>query len=263
MIKKPWPLIIIGILHILEPLAKLPYYSYVVTQLGLRGFIDYQIKNQSFLDIFEFYSLFPIVGICILLVKRWSFVLFLLIEMRVLFFNFSFLIENQSKLPFMLVATLPMLTIFNILIVAYFIVPSIRNTFLKSELRWWESKPRFKINISGTLKQNGHKSVKIKIDNISEGGMFISLKNFTPNDQPIVTEFTFGNLDFSLQGIICHKRTTQGKNIGFGIRFLDLDKKQKKNVKNLVESLHLLGYEMYPPPTDYLKEMVNNLKSAA
>lgn len=217
MHKRPLLFIIIGVLHLIEPLIKILYFKFT-TPFGLATILS----NISSIDdpraFFEFWLLFPIGGIALLGVKRWSYPIFVGVQ----FYNIwshlnyqSFTWPYVSEVPFF--SSLVLLVI-NIMIIIYFALPDVRRPFFDRRMRWWETSTRYQLRIPITaILGNGHE-YRCEIINISRTGAFINLDHPLEIHQMISLKISYQDIDLKLQSKNMSNHQVGGEN-GHGVQF--------------------------------------------
>ena len=231
MYYRPWPLIVIAILHILEPVTKIIYYS-IMQQLSPISIITNQIQSNDPVHIFGFFFLFPIAGLAIYAVKRWSLGVFLGAQCWALVANFSqlsFLVESSQYGKF---GTIIFFAVLNAVVVTYFMIPAVRTAYMDPKLRWWEAFPRYYIEWSCSYANNEEGVVK----NISKGGMFIKPKNGYEKEGIVPISFTYAGKKHELSGRVIHNFTFEGEK-GFGVEFHKLDSNSRKMINQIINDL--------------------------
>ena len=243
---KPWPLIILAFFHFIEPLTKISFYSayFSVNPVDV-VLIEYQASST--LQFFEYFFLFPIAGIAIFAVKKWSFPVFLIIEAWVLITNIPYFNELYLTSQFLLLGFFILFGILNITVVSYLLLPAVRIAYLDPRIRWWEAKPRYSVDIE--CKVNDKPIGRIK--NLSESGVFISTHEDLPIDSIIKLEYTLETVDSNAikictQAHIIHKFTINSSE-GYGIQYTDLPHSTKHFIHSKIKYLEKAGYDRRPP----------------
>ncbi|MFK7822924.1 MAG: PilZ domain-containing protein [Oligoflexales bacterium] len=231
MYYRPWPLVIIAIFHILEPFTKVAYYS-IMQQTSPLAVIANQFQSNDFMHIFGFFCLFPIAGIAIYAVKRWSLGVFLGAECWALIANFSqlsYLVESTQYGKF---ATIIFFAVLNTVAVVYLMVPAVRIAYTDPKLRWWEAFARYYVDWNCTYASTEKGTIK----NISKGGLFIKPENNYEKEGVVPISFTFGEHKLNLSGRVIHNFTFEGIK-GFGVEFHELDNSARQAVNNIIKDL--------------------------
>src|SRR3989344_6678525 len=151
MKRKPIPIIILALFHILEPIFKVPLYSYLL-KVPPKKLMGSLFINASTLELLEFFLFFPIAGVGIFLTRSWSYPLFIGIEVWTFYRHF----DTWQRYPQYF--TLPILLTFyflNFVVVTYFLIPAVRATYFDKKIRWWESRPRFLVKLNAKIEADG------------------------------------------------------------------------------------------------------------
>jgi hypothetical protein len=236
MQRKPWPIIILAFIHFVEPIAKIIFYS-ILWKMPVSRFLTYMQYQSSPLELFLFLGAFPIAGVAILAVKKWSLPAFFLVQLVTLGGHIYYHTTAPKAFPIYLIVGL---TVLNLLVVTYFLLPAVRIAYLDPKVRWWEAKPRFLVDWKGKAVQGKH-NIDVTVSNISEGGMFFQTSSKSASlsiEEPIRVDFEFLNVPFSLPGRIRHYSAGSK----YGVQFTDLTSEQKKNLKTSARAIAKLDY---------------------
>ncbi len=239
MKKRPLIFIILGIIHLLEPLSKILYLK-IETGFSFSKVLENILAIEGLRTNFEFWFLFPIAGIALLTIKKWSYPVFVAVQFYSLISHLSY---EEYTWPY--VSEVPILSslillIFNIGMIVYFALPSVRRPFLDKTIRWWETYKRYAVNIPCEfIALKNSSSFKGEILNISKSGVFATCNNNEVhiNDE-LKVRFHFYNLNFSLKAIIVSKHSYTDKT-GWGIQFEFNDWREKFNLSRLINILKL------------------------
>ncbi|MDH4129545.1 MAG: PilZ domain-containing protein [Spirochaetota bacterium] len=241
MHKKPILIDILAIIYILAPVFSLLYFSYTIYGNLPSPISTYFNSLGSIagptIDKIAFIACFPIAGIAIYMVRKWSYPVFFLVTAWALYGNYVTWHNNPQGLSLSL---LIVATVANFVGVAYVLIPEVRKLYLDPSLRWWESEPRYKVSLENK-NDKGEKNGDIT--NISIGGIFIIPSDNSSlqigNSYPI--NFSFGDYKISLSGKVVHHNPNYLK--GYGIQFIDLNHEQKSNLKKLTKEFKRQGYD--------------------
>jgi hypothetical protein len=239
MDRRPWPIVLLAIIHFLEPVAKIGFYS-LLWEMPVSVIIKYLGYQASFLEMFLFCASFPLAGIAILAVKNWSLPAFIVIQAITLIGHIYFHIEAPKAFPIYLIASLSVL---NATVVIYFLVPSVRAVYTDPKLRWWEAKPRYIVDWAGRALQ-GRKDIPVKVCNLSEGGVLVEANGKSAAlepDEPVQVEFSFQNSTYSFPGIVRHF-SRAGAPLKFGIQFSEVSPGARTKLKRAIRALKRAGY---------------------
>lgn len=253
MKRKPWAIIILAVLHILAPFGNLV----INAQRAHHTLLEHWNFWMNFMPkpLFFSYVLLPVLaGIFIYICKRWSYWAYLACLALIFAVNLYGFSTNPNLANFI---ALVVVLVADLLAVAYFVVPAVRNVYLDPRLRWWEAAPRFVFNNALTI--NGSTETG-SIKNISEGGLFALTSGHLQEGETVKLTWAFENDSFEVQGRVVY--VTAKSNVeGFGVQFVHQPESQKK-IKLLCAKLRERGQivpDRLPGPEDTFGHWLKNL----
>lgn len=241
---KPWPLLILAFFHFIEPLLKILFYS-VYFQVNPIDVVMIEYKTASALHVFEYFFLFPIAGIALYSVKKWSFPVFLIVEVWVLAFNLPYLNELYQTNQTWLLGFFTLFGVLNITVVSYLLLPAVRIAYLDPRIRWWEAKARYAVEIPAKMNDSGMGMVK----NISKTGVFIATHKELIIDSEVQLEFSLippRSTHLITKGVVQHK-FYMGNVEGYGIQFSEQSLSNKNTINSMINYLEKNDYDRRPP----------------
>lgn len=241
---RPWPLIILAILHILSPLVNVlmsGWFQGISMAEAFKRALDPTILSHNALIM-----ILPVIaGFAIYACKKWSFYLYLLCMAGMFFAIHKDLVGLVGPM-FML--DILIIYMVNIFIVVYFLIPQVRKIYFDKKMRWWENKPRYSFQQPCHFKKiNSDKTNAYQGDilDISEGGLFLKSDVLKPGSENIEITFRFMDYDYHFVGrTIFHDRTDI---IGFGVEF-EHTPTSKNDAKKIVNHLKEQGAETRSKP---------------
>jgi hypothetical protein len=125
-------------------------------------------------------------------------------------------------------------------------------------LRWWESKPRYQVELTGSLKFDpsdapGSRFQEVKITDISEGGVFAILKEKVELGQTVALNFSLHHVKLSPVGKVVH--LGRGSQPGCGIQFTEMGIEEHRALKRAIRGLDMLGYECRTPVEPWWQDL--------
>jgi hypothetical protein len=229
---RPWPIIIIALIHIFAPLFNI-YFSAKLNQATFFDYLEYLLRNKNIAENLFWIVLPFVTGLSILKFKKWS---YLLVIGFTLATSFLFLQEwiTTPQLP---LRTFALLQTMNLAMICYFLLPSVRNVYLKPSLRWWEQKPRYLVDVAIDIQgKNSFGPGKIK--NISEGGAMIETSlDFSRGDIFKIT-FEMFQKKFTAEAQVIFKGFD-----GFGTFFTEVTPSQNE-LNKLMDQLAVQGFPL-------------------
>ena len=248
---KPWIIVVIGIFHLLEPVAKVIYYSFLLNQNPF-DLISNQFYNFRIFHIFNFFFTFPIAGFAILCVKKWSLPAFLLAQ-AIVIGDFIFKVPTfyQSG-QYGIIISSGIFYLINIIMVTYFLGSSLKIAYLNPKVRWWESRPRYAVNFPGKSDFE-----KLVISDISLTGAYITTEEVPLSEFLLSFEVDSDKVAIQCQPV--HEIKLYEKN-GCGVKFIKPD---KKLLKKIINKLDREGYKRRPEKIPFLQGLSTWLKSTS
>jgi uncharacterized membrane protein len=229
MTHRPWPIVVLAFFHFFGPLINLAYGAWLLNARFVE-FVPYYFAHTPPAEILTSFCLPWIAGICIYLLKEWSFVVFHAVMATILYQNYALFRDYPSVYP---VSLLVMTYLFNIGLVSYFFLPAVRASFLNRRLRWWESLPRYEIKAPAII-EHANKRAKGKVTNLSQGGAFLVTSEKLKKDSEIRVAFTVCKQSNIVTAKVVHCRKEAP--IGYGVQF-DHTPLTKVSVRHVINTL--------------------------
>jgi hypothetical protein len=233
MKKRPWPIVILAVLHILAAPGNLIFNAYIAHLPLSQKWAEYMQPNYR--PIAFFYFAIPIIaGLSIYICKRWSFWVYVAtIALTCASSWYGYHSRGGAVSLGLLIGVL----LLDLIIVFYFFLPAVRAVYFDPRLRWWETNPRYRTNINARWKSptgeyNG------EILNFSVGGLFFKSAQTPQDNSEIEVSFDFEEKSYRLTGLaILHSHQ---KNMGFGMKFHATPKNTKAGAE-LVKKFDAAG----------------------
>lgn len=215
---RPLIFILIALAHILEPIIKITYFK-LTTPFSFGTIISNISQIHTLREVFEFWFLFPIGGLALLGVKRWSYPIFVSVQ---LYSIYSHLTYEQYTWPY--VSEVPffsslVLLFVNALIIIYFAFPDVRRPFFDKSVRWWETRTRYNMRLPMTFSLNNPgEIIDTEILNISQSGVFINHKGVLDVGTVVLMNINYKDMSITLAGEVKSQHAFNGER-GLGIKF--------------------------------------------
>ena len=248
MRNRPWPLILLAFIQFVTPVLNVFLNSWAL-KVHPSLIVTWWLERPA-VEIFESFALMPIAGIAIYRMKRWSYVVFFVALFWNLLSNLKYLDFAFSNLPTLFSL---LYALVNILLVSYFLLPTVRRTYFDRSIRWWESKPRFDVATPLQLTKDGH-SVEGSILNLSEGGMLIKSSATLERNASYELEFQILSKVFRVKGQIVHLQDSLA-----GVQFLHTAESDRE-FRKLVRGLDLIGFSKRNAPLGLLKDLAEGMR---
>src|SRR5262249_5789447 len=146
------------------------------------------VSHGTWYGMADFFLLPVVAGVAVYAMKAWSYPVFLSISGWTIYSNVKFLQSFSGSYALPVVATFFVL---DFTFVSYFLLlPTVRKIYFDSRLRWWEQKPRYLVEVSGSIHRQGSSNAKsfFTLD-LSEGGVLVKTKEQFTMHEPL--ELTF------------------------------------------------------------------------
>jgi hypothetical protein len=201
-----------------------------------RGFAWTCTSDQAhFWDWISLLGIMPMAGVAIYLMKIWSYPFFLGVMGWTFYGNYQTWKTYPQSLN---IGWLTAIYAVNLVTVAYFLLPTVRQVYFNSKYRWWESKPRYRVRVRAWMRSSQSMRQSVRIDNLSEGGAFVRTPiSFSPGEK-VDLQFKVFRSTIVLPAEIVHKNT--GGRPGYGVRFLHTSETHRR-LKQVTRGLALLG----------------------
>lgn len=190
------------------------------------------------------YMVVPVIaGILILICRRWSYWAYLGCLGIVFASNvYSFTTSANINAFIALVVVL----LIDVIVVAYFVVPSVQKVYFDPRLRWWEAAPRYHFDHQGQV--NGATAF---IKNLGQGGVFLTTgPNLSEGDRADIY-WNFEDAEVRVPGMVVYKSPST-QNPGYGVKF-DPHPESEKAIAKVIATLHRrnkIVAERLPGPED-------------
>lgn len=234
---KPWPLIVLAVLHFLAPFGNIISNS-LLLDVSILTYTRALLSSSEWLKIFIFMFAPILGGLLIYICKKWSYYLYLSLMLVPLFYCYFYWTQHPSlKVGLYLFVIYPA----NLLMVIYFMLPQVRQVYFDRRLRWWETKPRFKVDFETEIVFGEQKTTG-EIKNISEDGLFVESNLQMKKMDTFDINFNFMNQLYPLKGQVVYSKNSNNR-IGYGIVLLK-DKTTTEILKKLIHTLNEQGLIM-------------------
>ena len=245
---RPWFIIFLAVFVAFSPVQNILMFSIAYDQ----SLIEYLADVYQFLtgpQLASFFLLPLVAGYSIYAVKNWSFPVF------VVSFTF-YMYQTYMTGTFPAVANdiglMAACLLLNLILIAYFLLPTVRAAYFDASVRWWEAKYRYKIEMDAQVTSNG-KQVTGKISDISEGGIFVTTDGQIDVSPDLQIKMKYHTMDFLMKGKVVREQKNEAKEseYGYGIEFCEIPRENQKRLKKLIQALELLEFPRRPKRRDW------------
>lgn len=239
---KPWFLIVLSLLHILAPFGNLVLNSLLMKRtLGEQWNYWFHVLPKYLLVI---YLLVPILaGIFIYICRRWSYWAYLACIALMFVSN---LYSYWTSMSAITLVVLVGIVLIDILVVAYFVVPSVQQVYFDPRMRWWEAAPRYHFDVQGSLEGS-----KAFIQSLSQGGLMLVSEMALEENTSVDISWSYQGKETTVKGVVIY-RIKKPEGFGYGVRFEHTSQTQsmvKEVIRSLQEQNRVIS-ERLPGPED-------------
>lgn len=260
MNRRPWPIVLLALLQFLSPIIYLVVASFFYN-LSVTDTAREVLSLASDLRKFEIFALPPILGILILVTRRLGYVVVIVGSVYLMVRSvLEFMATNQTDPVFPVVIT----NLLCAFVLVYFMRSKTREVYFNPRVRWWETDPRYVVNLPAAITRIGANPDKAKIENIAAGGAGIrtTMMGFLP-DEVIDITFEQGETKYTLKSKIVWQRT-EGNGNFLGIQWSEMAGNEYSKLRRLIRELKAKGADTtreIPPWWEDLKSWVTGKKA--
>jgi hypothetical protein len=209
---------------------------------------------QSGPQLASFYLLPLVAGYSIYAVKNWSFPVFVT---TFTFYMYQTYMTGTFPAVFNDLSLTVACLLMNLILIAYFLLPTVRAAYFDSSVRWWEAKYRYKIEMDAELTSNG-KRVKGTVSDISEGGVYVKTDGPIEPTPDLRIKIKYHTLDFQMQGKVVREQKNEANEseYGYGIEFCEIPRENQKRLKKLIQALELLEIPRRPKRREWESDLL-------
>ena len=242
LLRKPVSIVLIGFYYLLSPLLNLVQIA-LVTHLPLSG----PVNLWSILAPVDWAILvaFPLVGWGLLSVRRWGWLTFVTFTISLIGYNFiSYLVNKTYDISVVLLYNLALAAITFV-----FFRKHLRAPYFNPRLRWWNTDPRFQVQLHGRIGE-AESAGLVEILDLSASGVFLSAHaDIEPGQVHTVTIEAYG-MAFPVKGKVMRKTSAHDPKPGFGIMFEALSTESRYELTVLLARLVKNGARERGQPAD-------------
>lgn len=253
MRRRPWPILILAFLQIfVEPIYNVLLSSYL-SHVEPHVYLQHLMRRGRWMDLFYITVLPPIMGLCVYAMKRWSYALFIAGATWMLFKNLQ-----VAQTGTVSVAWFVLYYLGNIAFVGYFLAPAVVRPYLRRELRWWESKPRFLVDYDAEISTD-EGDVRAKVQDFSIGGVYVTAEKSLEMNATYQMRIASDGVELNVTARPVFHRATSSAPFpyGYGFRFQQLTSDAKAAVKAHAKALSSANAKTLYRPVDTWTDFKN------
>ncbi len=233
MTRRPLIISIIVICYFLSPVSSILLGS-IINRIPLFG--PHNIFTRLPITDILILFVYPISAAAIYSIKKWGWYLFLACSLILISYNiFVYNLSPRYSLLILIVLNVILAIVAGIFFRKHIIAP-----YFNPRLRWWETEPRYKIEIHADII-SGKNVLTGEILDISNSGFFMSLdQNLTIGR---IYKFNLKCLKCSVEvnGKVMRKASQKEKLNGYGVMFVKLTDEEKMGINALMNDLEKGG----------------------
>ena len=216
MRNKPFLFTLISVLCLIEPAIKILYFK-AATHFDFAVIFSNLKARDSFIEVVDFWLVFPIAGILIMKLRKWSYFAFMSV-LAYIVYNIStyekYTWPYNSDSPFMYNYVVAMMSV---AVFVSFLFPQIRRPFFDRRIRWWEPHARYNVQISCKI-HSSFLTYPCQILNISKTGAFLEDSAHLKVGDKLTMEFNFLGHQVDVPIEVIRKMNT-ARQSGYGVKF--------------------------------------------
>jgi hypothetical protein len=176
MKNRPLLFIVLAIAHLIEPFIKLLVFK-AKTGFSFELILNNVMQMGGLWAMAEFWLLFPLGGLALLGVKKWSYPIFVGVQVYSLYghltytsYAWPYVDKHPHWFSLLVLAA-------NVMIILYFLLPDVRRPFFDKDIRWWEHRVRYPCELACGFSRGGSgfdKLTNARFLNLSLSGAFMS-----------------------------------------------------------------------------------------
>lgn len=239
MDRRPRLLVILAIVFCVSPFLY-PLVVSVFFGTPIMDVIQETIRTNSTLRNLEIFLLPIVLGFFTFFARRVSFFAVVLGSFYLLARNVYIFVTTNEGDP---MVALVLMNLFFLFVILYLSRRDTRMIYFNEKMRWWETDPRYIVNLSGSLIRLGAPPIPVKIANIAVGGAGIATSEtgFVPHEM-VHVEFQHEGQSFKLTAGVVWEGPMNVPEHMIGVQWVeDLLESDRKRVVQLMKTLRSKG----------------------
>ncbi len=253
---RPWALVVLAVIQLLTPVVNLLFNAWIY-RVPVRLVFRWSWDN-GWLTLMEFWVIPVLAAFAILRMRRWSYALFVVAMLWMLGRHIFLWSQSQGTVS---TSAMIYVTVLQLALVTYFLLPAVRTPFFDPRVRWWETKPRFELLLPVLLRRDPTTAwIKATILNLSEGGCFIECSEKLESGDSLDVEIDVFSQKFEARGKVVHAREVSGEKRCYGIQFAH-QAESLERFQGLVSGLEAMGFRDRTRPASFWESFRDWLKT--
>ncbi len=251
MQRRPWPLVFLALLQIFGPVGSIAISAYV----NKVGFVEMAAaiwKYSRPFDLMEFYALPVLQGTFIFLAKRFGYYIVIALAAFSTYLNFMEwkIASDVISIPILLGVTGT-----NLALIGYLLLPNVRAVFMNPRLRWWETPPRYTVDMKSQVsKADGH-AHPCKLIDVSTGGAGIQAESaIFENHESILVTFEYDSRTILMRAFVVYGRP-DGTGHRYGLEWQRGSAEDEDRLMNMLNDLEKKRAPIVRPPPKWKEDL--------
>ncbi len=218
MNRRPWPIVLIAFLQLFSPIIYIAIAAFVY-HLSFGATFNEIWALSPELRKFEIFVLPVVLGILIFLTRKPGFYVVILGTIYLIVRGImEFIASNQTDPVLPLVLT----NLICLIAIATLLRSKTRSVYFNPRLRWWETSPRFVVNLTASVTRTGGSPMKALLKDVATGGAGLeTLDTGYLKNEIVSLEFQYEGDSYHLKSqIVWEKDTGAGKQF-LGLQWAD------------------------------------------
>ncbi len=239
MNRRPLLIVILAILQFFSPLIYILTASFTY-EIPISATAREIFTLNTGMRNIELFFLPPILGALIYLMRKTGYYFVILSSIYLIIRGILAFIDSNETDPVLPIILTNALSLF---VVAYFSKRRIRDLHLNPRLRWWETSPRYIVNLKASLTRIGANPTKAHLQNIAVGGAGVeSPESGFLTEEMIYVEFQHEGTEYRLSGRVVWERPL-GTNQFLGIQWSEENSNvERSKMRRLMRDLRVKKY---------------------
>jgi hypothetical protein len=258
MRRKPWPIILLALFYLLIPL-----FNILAASIRYRDELQFvPLLKILFLDPNNKMSLFNMIvpsliaSYAVYKVKKWSFPVVFICTAWLSVTTIKDYSNSMDTWSIFIGIILPILI--NLILSSYILLPNVYRYYTNAMLRWWERENRYIYQTPVSIELDGEKFA-FELENISKGGCLVKNVLDVNFEKPFLIKLNVLDNPLEIKAIVGHKRLTTNSWV-YGLKFIELEKTQKRELKNIISQFKKMNSPIANPPPHWKEDFLNWLK---
>lgn len=196
------------------------FFSSYASQQSMGEVLVVLWSSSDLLTRFDFFFLPILMAIFVYRLDRASYMALIGLCIYNVFTNYLSWKQFSTQVPFTMML---LVNLFSVVLVAYLLMPQVRAYFFDARLRWWESKPRYLVQVPARIRIAGSEPIFSPLRDLALGGTAVDFPDETlAIGDTFWMDFTLDRTPISVKGEAVYKIRLAEGGFRYGIRFVEV-----------------------------------------